>query len=136
MKKTAITFTTIFTIISLVGVVGGTIYLLINAFTLASLLSALSTGGSADNVGFYVAITIMFLCVTIYFVFASATGLLTRRVLEADAYDKITKFGVLSIIFFNPVGGILAIVYNRNLIKQLEESAPKGKRKEIEKNEA
>ena len=136
MKKTINVFTIIFMILSLAGVVGGTVYLFIHMTTLATLLASLASGGEAENVGYFVGTSIMFLAIIVYFGFAAVTGLLTKRVVEADATDKITKFGILSIIFFNPVGGILAIVYNRQLCKELERTAPKGKRKDIEKNEA
>lgn len=131
MKKTAIIFAYIFTIISLIGLVGGTIYLFIYLAALARDLSALSLGSEAPALEFNIWVSIMCLAITVYFVFASITGALTKRVLDADSADKITKFGILSIIFFNPVGGILAIVYNGQLKKELERTAPKGKRKEI-----
>lgn len=134
MKKAAIVFTYIATILGLIGVVAFTIYSVIYIVRCtAHLMLIIGNESLPENAGLDLMAMIMFLLLDIYFVFVTFTGLLSKRVIEDNRLDKIKPFGILSIIFFNPVGGILTLRYNSWLKKELERTAPKGKRKEAKK---
>lgn len=131
MKKTIEVFSIVTMVIGCLATIGATVYI----FMYLGLLSEqiiLAMNNEANKVGFIIGLMIGFIALAIYSCFVALTALLTRKVITKNVLDKIGKFGVLSIIFFNPVGGILTLIYNDKIKKELERTAPKGKRKEIQ----
>lgn len=134
MKKASEVLATIYLFISAILTVVSTVYLVISLNNIATFLSAQSLGAEVpDNMGYFVATFIMFLLFTIYFGVAMVTALLTRKVIKDNVLDKIKPFGILSIIFLNIPGGIVTLVYDNQVKKELERTAPKGKRREANK---
>lgn len=134
MKKASEVLATIYLFISAILTVVSTVYLVISLNNIATFLSAQSLGAEVpDNMGYFVATFIMFLLFTIYFGVAMVTALLTRKVIRDNVLDKIKPFGILSIIFLNIPGGIVTLVYDNQVKKELERTAPKGKRREANK---
>lgn len=134
MKKASEVLATIYLFISAILTIVSTVYLVISLNNIATLLSAQSLGAEVpDNMGYFVATFIMFLLFTIYFGVAMVTALLTRKVIKDNVLDKIKPFGILSIIFLNIPGGIVTLVYDNQVKKELERTAPKGKRREANK---
>lgn len=134
MKKASEVLATIYIFIGAIGTIVSTVYLVIYLNLIATQLAAGATGSttSADT-GVFVASFIMFLIFTIYCGIMMVTALLTRKVIKNNVLDKIKPFGILSIIFLNIVGGIFTLVYDSQVKKELERTAPKGKRREAKK---
>lgn len=136
MKKASIVFSYIATILGLIGVVVFTIYSFTYIIRAGGDLVIVVNGDPApERASSDVIAMVMFLLLLAYFIFVTFTGLLTKNVVKDNRIDKIKPFGILSIIFFNPVGGIITIVYSNWLKKELERTAPQGKRKEATKKE-
>ena len=133
MKKASIILSTIALIFGILGTTTGAVFTIVYSINLAGEIMKASVGDEAVNLGFYIVGLIGFILLMVYFTFATVTGYLTRRVVEDNILDKIGKFGILSIIFFNVPGGIVTLVYDKQLKKYLEKTAPKGKRKEATK---
>lgn len=134
MKKTATIFSIIGMVIGLIGLLVTTVYLVIHLTNLGTYILVVMNGEDfSSKLSFEIITSIVFLLLGAYLAFVAITGLLTYKVITQNVLDKIKKFGVLSIIFLNPVGGIFTIVYDKQLKKYLEETAPKGKRKEATK---
>ena len=125
MKKTSIIFATISLFIGIAGTIAGTIYVVMYLGILAREIMADMSEMSEANVGGTVLYLVMFLVATIYAIMVMVTGLLTRKVIKDNVLDKIKPFGILSIIFFNPVGGIFTLVYDKQIKDELERTAPK-----------
>ena len=129
MKKASTIFAIIGLVLGLVGVVVATVYLVIHLGNLgAAILGMMNSDEYGSRLAFEIVTVILFLLLVAYFVFVTFTGLLTYRVITQNVLDKIKKFGILSIIFLNPVGGILVLLYDKQLKQYLKETAPKGKR--------
>ena len=129
MKKASTIFAIIGLVLGLIGVVVATIYLVIHLGNLgAAILGMMNSDEYGSQLAFEIVTVILFLLLVAYFVFVTFTGLLTYRVITQNVLDKIKKFGILSIVFLNPVGGILVLLYDKQLKQYLEETAPKGKR--------
>ncbi len=136
MKKTAIVFSIISLVLGLIGVVVSTIYLVMHIGNLGACILGMMNGEDlGQKLGFSIFTVVAFLLLGAYFVFVTFTGLLTYRVITQNILDKIKMFGILSIIFLNPIGGVFTILYDKKLKKYLDETAPKGKRKIVDKKE-
>ena len=136
MKKVSEIFSIIGCVLGLIGVVVCTGYLVIHIGYLGTDILAMMDGQDyAKYLAFEIVTVVIFLLLGAYFVFVTFTGYLTYKVITQNILDKIKKFGILSIIFFNPIGGIFVIQYDKELKKYLEDTAPKGKRKEVKKVE-
>lgn len=134
MKKASSILSIIAFCIASIGVIISTIYFIINLVNLSQCIMAdLAGEDTGTKTPETIAFLIVFLLADIYMIFAVFTAYLTKRVVEYNVFDKIGKFGVLSIIFLNIPGGIVTLIYNKHVQEELKKTAPKGVRKEAQK---
>ncbi|MCF0107426.1 MAG: hypothetical protein HUJ59_00215 [Bacilli bacterium] len=132
MKKTTYVFAFVHMILGAVIAAFFSFNLLSFSSNLAMDLAAISNGEERDLANSLPFVILSFIAV-VYFVMVTITGLLSKNIVKENRLDKIKPFGILSIIFFNPAGGILMLIYDKQIKKELERTAPKGERKEAKK---